>query len=129
MKKASEILTEAGFRQLSATCRFRYDKENSSLGAEKLAEIVRAVPGATRVSTVSLDRQNGIAIYTVRLITSKDPTEAFKLFKRNILDRFGKWIKSVEIGQGTIEVKDAFITVSENLNNLKNKIIKEYNLQ
>lgn len=128
IEKLPQILLEAGFRQVSAVCRFRYDRDNSSLGAEKLAEIVRAVPGSTRVSTVSLDKEHGIAIFNVKIITSKSPDDAFRYFKQNVLSRFGKFIKSVEIGKGSIEVKDSFI-VSKGLQELKNKIVKEYNLQ
>lgn len=116
-----QLLNEVGFKQYSAMVRFKYDRENTSLGAEKLAEMVRAIPGSTRVSTVSLDKAQGIAIFTVKLISSKPPKQAFVAFKENALNRFKGMLLSVEVGAGTIEVKGDFI-VKESKNNLKSYI-------
>ena len=64
-----QILKESGFAQYTAMVRFHYNRENTSLGAEKIAEMVRAIPGATRVSTVSLDKEHGIGIFNVKKLT------------------------------------------------------------
>lgn len=115
MINSERLLAESGFAQYSAMCRFKYDRENTSLGAEKLAEMVRAVPGSTRVSTVSLDKDQGIAIFNVKIISSKSPKEAFIAFKKNTLKKFKGLLLAVEIGAGTIETKGEFIVKESNL--------------
>ena len=64
-----QILKESGFAQYTAMVRFHYNRENTSLGAEKIAEMVRAIPGATRGSSGSLDKEHGIGIFDVRVIS------------------------------------------------------------
>lgn len=108
-----QLLRESGFAQYTAMARFTYDRENSSLGAEKLAEMVRAIPGSTRVTTVSLDKDNGIAIFQVKLISAKTPKAAFVAFKENALKKFKGMLLKVEIGAGTIEKKGDFILKEE----------------
>lgn len=107
------LLQETGFSQYTAMVRFTYDRENTSLGAEKLAEMVRAIPGSTRVTTVSLDKDRGIAIFNVKLISAKTPKAAFVAFKENALKRFKGLLLAVEIGAGTIETKGNFILNEE----------------
>lgn len=108
-----KLLQETGFAQYTAMVRFTYDRENTSLGAEKLAEMVRAIPGSTRVTTVSLDKDRGIAIFNVKLISAKTPKAAFVAFKENALKRFKGLLLAVEIGAGTIETKGNFILNEE----------------
>lgn len=104
-----EILNE-GFRfyQYKALCKITYNKNDKELklGAEKIAEALRAVPGATRVSTASLDREQGHGIFNVRLISQKSPKEALISFKKNCLKKFPNIILKVEVGAGSIEVKN-----------------------
>lgn len=107
------LLQESGFSQYTAMVRFTYNRENTSLGAEKLAEMVRAIPGSTRVSTVSLDKENGIAIFNVKLISAKTPKQAFCAFKKNALQKFKGMLLKVEVGAGTIEKKGDFILMKE----------------
>ena len=120
-----QLLQETGFSQYTAMCRFTYNRDNTSLGAEKLAEMVRAIPGSTRVSTVSLDKDKGIAIFNVKLISSKTPKEAFIAFKENALKKFRGMLLSVEVGAGTIEKKGDFI-VQESKQPLKQTNLGNY---
>lgn len=120
-----QLLQESGFSQYTAMCRFTYNRDNTSLGAEKLAEMVRAIPGSTRVSTVSLDKDKGIAIFNVKLISSKTPKEAFISFKENALKKFRGMLLSVEVGAGTIEKKGDFI-VQESKQPLKQTHLGNY---
>lgn len=102
-----QLLEEVSFYQYRAIVLFRYsDEENKGMGAEKLAEMVRALPGATRVSTASLNKEKGEAIMDVRLISQKSPKEAFLALKKNALKRFAGSILDVKIGTGTVEKKD-----------------------
>lgn len=101
----TQLLTEGiSFYQYSATVRVTYKREGN-VGAEKIAELLRAAPGGTRISTVSLDRDRNIAIYNVRLISQKGPLEAYKSFRRNCLRLYSSVITNVEIATGTIETK------------------------
>lgn len=102
-----QLLLESSFYQYKAIVMFTYNKEKSKgMGAEKLAEMVRALPGATRVSTASLDREKGIAIMDVKLISQKPPKEAFLALKKNALSRFAGSITGVKVGVNTIEKKN-----------------------
>lgn len=103
----NQLLTESSFYQYKAIVLFKYNKEKSEgMGAEKLAEMVRALPGATRVSTASLDKEKGIAIMDVKLVSQKPPKEAFIALKKNALTRFAGSIVDVKVGAGTIEKKN-----------------------
>lgn len=104
-----QLLQESGFAQYTAMVRFHYNRDNTSLGAEKIAEMVRAIPGATRVSTVSLDKEHGIGIFNVKIISQKPPKEAYRFLKQNALERYQGLITGVEIGANTIETKGDFI--------------------
>lgn len=104
-----QLLQESGFAQYTAMVRFHYNRDNTSLGAEKIAEMVRAIPGATRVSTVSLDKDHGIGIFNVKIISMKSPKEAYAALKKNALERYQGLITGVEVGANTIETKGDFI--------------------
>ena len=101
-----QLLQEAGFYQYKAVVLFRYNVDDETLGAEKIAEIVRAIPGATTVSTASLDKDKGIVILNVKLISQKTAKHAFAAFKKNALNRYRGIILDVKIGAGTIETKN-----------------------
>lgn len=132
MKSPYQLLQESGFAQYTAMVRFHYNRDNTSLGAEKIAEMVRAIPGATRVSTVSLDKDHGIGIFSVKIISMKTPKEAFQALKQNALERYQGLITGVEVGSGTIEVKGDFILKEEkeplkpsNLGNYVGQLLEE----
>lgn len=101
----TQLLSEASFYQYKAVVRFLYDVKDKTVGAEKIAEMVRALPGATRVSTVSANKDKGEILLNVKLISQKTPKEAFRSLKQSALRRF-KILKKVEVGVGTIEVKN-----------------------
>lgn len=99
-------LQEANFYQYSAVVLFKYNVNDDTMGAEKLAEMVRAIPGVTRVSTASLNKEKGIAIFNVKLISQKPPKDAFIAMKKNAIKKFAGSILQVKIGSGTIEKKN-----------------------
>lgn len=108
VNERENLLTEGvKFYQYKALVRIKYTKDPEyNMGAEKLAEILRAIPSATRVSTASLDRTEGVGIFNVRLISQKSPKEAFIAFKKNCLTKFKRIILKVEIAVGSIETKN-----------------------
>ena len=108
MKEVNQgLLNEASFKQYKALVRIRYsDDPDLHLGAEKIGEMIRAVPSVTRVNTVKQDKKAHTCIYSVRTISQKDVRENFMIFKRNCLERFKGMIYSVDIGAGSLEVKN-----------------------
>lgn len=101
------LLNEASFKQYKALVRIRYnDDPELHLGAEKIAEMLRAIPGATRVNTVQMDKETHTIIYNVRTVSQKDARHCFMAFKQNCLDRFKGMVLGVDIGAGSIEVKN-----------------------
>lgn len=104
-----QLLQEAGFAQYTAMIRVRYNRDNTSLGAEKIAEMIRAIPGATRVSTVSLDKEHGIGIFNAKIISQKPAKEAYQALKQNALERYAGLVVGLDVGANTIEVKGDFI--------------------
>ena len=120
-----QLLQESGFAQYTAMVRFHYNRDNTSLGAEKIAEMVRAIPGATRVSTVSLDKEHGIGIFNVKIISQKPPKEAYQALKQNALERYQGLITGVEVGANTIETKGDFI-IKESLRNLSKSNLGQF---
>lgn len=100
------LLNEASFIQYKALVRIRYnDDPELHLGAEKIAEMLRAVPGSTRVNTVQMDKASNTIIYNVRTVSQKNARQCFMAFKRNCLERFKGMILGVDIGAGSIEEK------------------------
>lgn len=102
-----QLLSEVQFYQYSALVQVRYtDNPRLYMGAEKLAEILRAVPGITRVSTASLDREHRVAVFNVRAISQKSAKDCFVAFKRNCLKQFRRSIVDIRIATNTIETKN-----------------------
>ena len=100
------LLNEASFIQYKALVRIRYnDDPELHMGSEKGAEMLRALPGCTRVNSVQLDKEHQTAIYNVRVISQKNARQCFMSFKRNCLEKFKGIIISVDIGAGSIEEK------------------------
>ena len=98
------LLNEAGFIQYKALVRIKYnDDPELHLGAEKIAEMLRAVSGVTRVNSVQLDKENNICIYKVRAVSQKNARQCFMSFKHNCLDKFRGMILGVDIGAGSIQ--------------------------
>lgn len=100
------LLNEASFTQYKALVRIRYnDDPDLHLGAEKIAEMLRAIASCTRVNTVQLDKKTHTVIYNVRVISQKNARQCFMAFKHNCLEKFKGMILGVDIGAGSIETK------------------------
>lgn len=103
------LLLETGFKQYKALLRVTYNPQTDQhIGAEKIAEMLRAVPGGTRVSTIQSDKKHNRIIYSVRVISQKPAIQCFITFKQTCLNRYKGIISGVEIGAGSIEEK-AFV--------------------
>ena len=100
------LLNEASFIQYKALVRIRYnDDPDLRMGSEKGAEMLRAIPGCTRVNSVQVDKGHNTVIYNVRVISQKNPRQCFMAFKHNCLEKFRGIILGVDIGAGSVEEK------------------------
>ncbi len=87
------------FRTYEGMVQVVYEGENVA----NLAELLRALPGVTTVTTASGDGANKETL-KVKLISQKEPLEAFEAFKNNATNKYS-FIKLVEIAENTIEEK------------------------
>lgn len=101
MDSLARLLLEIRFNTYTAMVRIVY---GGDLGVEKLAILIRALPGVVRVSTAGHDTKRKVAIFNVKIITQKPPEEAYKLLRKNATERYGE-VRSVQINFGTIEKK------------------------
>ena len=67
-------------------------------------DAIRSLPGVTTVTIASEDSDSNIATYKVKIISQKEPNEAFQALKDNATSKFSNII-TVEVGEQTIEEK------------------------
>jgi hypothetical protein len=65
---------------------------------------IRALPGVTTCTVASEDSESKKATYKVKIISQKEPAEAFEALKANAKAKYSG-IVSVEVGEQTIEEK------------------------
>ncbi len=98
--KLVDIILEISYKTYEAMVKTTYGEE----GSQGYDDALRALPGVTTVTVAGEDSDTNTATYKVKIITQKDPTEAFELFKSNALSKYTN-ITNVEVGQETIEEK------------------------
>ncbi len=100
--KLKDIISEIEYRSFSAMVRVSY---LDSLGIVEVVDIVRALPGVTRVSIASSDKEGLKVILKVKLITQKSGEEAFEALRKNAVERYTE-IRKVEVAVNTLEKDD-----------------------
>lgn len=98
--KLIDLILEIDYKTYEAMVKVTYGKE----GAKGYDDAIRALPGVTTVTVASEDLESSLATYKIKLITQKEPIEAFKAFKDNAKDKYSNII-AVEVGEQTIEEK------------------------
>ena len=98
--KLIPLILEIEYRTYEAMVKVTYGEE----GAKGYDDALRALPGVTTITIASEDSESSLATYKVKLISQKEPIEAFKSFKDNATGKFSNII-SVEVGEQTIEEK------------------------
>ena len=98
--KLSDIILEIEYRTYEAMVQVTYGEE----GSDGYDDALRALPGVTTVTVASQDSDSSKANYKVKIISQKEPTEAFEAFKKNAISKYSNVI-NVEIGEQTIEEK------------------------
>jgi len=98
--KLIQLLLEIDYRTYEAMVKITYGEE----GSKGYDDALRALPGVTTVTVASEDSDSSLATYKVKLISQKEPIEAFAAFKDNATSKYSN-IVSVEVGEQTIEEK------------------------
>ena len=98
--KLSDIILEIEYRTFEAMVKVTFGEE----GTKGYDNALRALPGVTTVTVASEDGDSSLATYKVKIISQKDPIEAFKAFKDNATSKYSN-IVAVEVGEQTIEEK------------------------
>lgn len=93
-----DVLSEMNINHYKALVRVTHNPE---LTMSEIADRVRSLPEVTIVTNVSHDEKNGIAVYSVKVLTSKKPREAYETLRKNAI-KFPD-ISKCEIGFKTIE--------------------------
>jgi len=94
------LLLEIEYRTYEAMVKITYGEE----GSKGYDDALRALPGVTTVTIASEDGDSSLATYKVKIISQKEPIEAFKAFKDNATNKYSN-IVSVEVVEQTIEEK------------------------
>lgn len=99
--KLIDIITEIQFSVYQAMIRVRHTED---ITVQDIGEMLRAMPGILTVGQVSHNSDNNTAVMKVKLLTNKQPSEAFSSFKTTSLKRIPK-VKGIEVAEKTIEKK------------------------
>jgi hypothetical protein len=97
--KLANIISEIEFYTYEGMIQVVYDDENSN----KIAELIRALPGVTTVTLASSVGPNTETL-KVKLISQKSGLEAFNSLKKNALDKYTP-INDVVVAEKSIERK------------------------
>ena len=98
--KLLQLLLELDYRTYEAMVKITYGDE----GSTGYHDAIRSLPGVTTVTIASEDSDSNIATYKVKIISQKEPNEAFQALKDNATNKFSNII-AVEVGEQTIEEK------------------------
>ena len=98
--KLIQLLLEIDYRTYEAMVKVTFGDE----GTSGMHDAFRALPGVTTVTIASEDSDTNTATYKVKIISQKEPNEAFQSFKDNATNKYSNVI-AVEVGEQTIEEK------------------------
>jgi len=98
--KLIPLLLELDFRTYEAMVQVQFGED----GISEYDDALRALPGVTTVTRASEDSANKRGTYKVKIISQKEPVEAFKAFKDNATAKYSNII-AVKVGEQTIEEK------------------------
>jgi hypothetical protein len=98
--KLIPLILEIEYRTFEAMVKVQFGDE----GNQGYDDALRALPGVTTVTVASQDSESSTGTYKVKIISQKDPIEAFAAFKDNATSKYSNII-NVEVGEQTIEEK------------------------
>ncbi len=98
--KLSDIILEIQYKTFEAMAKFTFAED----GPQGYADAIRALPGVTTVTVASEDQDTKSATYKIKIISQKEPVEAFDSLISNAKAKYSDIIKA-EVGEQTIEEK------------------------
>lgn len=98
--KLIPLLLELDYRTFEAMVQIQYGEE----GPKGYDDAIRALPGVTTVTLASEDDDSKLARYKIKIISQKEPLEAFTAFKANAKAKYTDMV-AIKVGEETIEEK------------------------
>ena len=98
--RLSDIILEIEYRTYEAMVQITYAND----GPAGYDDAIRALPGVTTCTIASEDSDSNRATYKVKIISQKEPMEAFESLKSNAKAKYSD-IVNVDVGEQTIEEK------------------------
>jgi hypothetical protein len=98
--RLSDIILEIEYRTYEAMVQITYAND----GPAGYDDAIRALPGVTTCTVASEDSDSNRATYKVKIISQKEPKEAFESLKSNAKAKYSD-IVNVDVGEQTIEEK------------------------
>jgi hypothetical protein len=99
--KILQIISELQGSIYQAMVRISYTDD---ITVQDIGEMLRAMPGVLTVGQVSHNSDNNTAIMKVKILTTKEPTQAFESFKQISITKIPQ-VKGIEVAVKTIEKK------------------------
>lgn len=98
--KLSDIILEIEYRKYEAMVKMTFVAD----GPKGYDDAIRALPGVTTCTVASEDQESRTATYKVKIISQKEPKEAFDSLISNAKAKYTD-ITQAEVGENTIEEK------------------------
>ena len=98
--KLTDIILEIEYRTYEAMVQVTFGQE----GPSGYDDDIRALPGVTTCTIASENSDANKATYKIKIISQKEPAEAFEALKANAKSKYTD-IVAIEVGQETIEEK------------------------
>ena len=98
--KLTDIILEIEYRTYEAMVQITFSDD----GPTGYDDAIRALPGVTTCTIASENSDANKATYKIKIISQKEPAEAFEALKANAKSKYTD-IVAIEVGQETIEEK------------------------
>lgn len=98
--RLSDIILEIEYRTYEGMVKITFAED----GPKGYDDAIRALPGVTTCTIASEDSDTRSATYKIKVISQKEPMEAFNALVSNAKAKYSDIVK-VEVGEQTIEEK------------------------
>ncbi len=98
--KLTDIILEIEYRTYEAMVQITFSDD----GPSGYDDAIRALPGVTTCTIASENSDANKATYKIKIISQKEPAEAFAALKANATSKYSS-IVAIEVGENTIEEK------------------------
>jgi hypothetical protein len=98
--KLTDIILEIEYRTYEAMVQITFSDD----GPTGYDDAIRALPGVTTCTIASENSDANKATYKIKIISQKEPAEAFAALKANATSKYSG-IVEIEVGENTIEEK------------------------